>query len=44
LAIVKGYIDLMGGTIGVDSTEGQGSTFRVQLPVHPSPSSGIFRK
>jgi heavy metal sensor kinase len=34
LAIVKEYIDLMGGSIGVDSIEGQGSTFRVLLPVH----------
>jgi heavy metal sensor kinase len=32
LAIVKGYVDLMGGRIAVDSTEGQGSTFRVELP------------
>lgn len=32
LAIVKGYVDLMGGTIGVDSSDA-GSTFRVKFPV-----------
>ncbi|MBY0524398.1 MAG: HAMP domain-containing histidine kinase [Gemmataceae bacterium] len=32
LSIVKGYIDLMGGHISVESSEGQGSTFRVDLP------------
>ncbi len=33
LAIVKGYVDLIGGKITVESTEGQGSTFRLELPI-----------
>jgi signal transduction histidine kinase len=33
LSIVKGYMELMGGTIVVDSREGEGSTFRLALPV-----------
>jgi signal transduction histidine kinase len=32
LSIVKGYIDLMGGSIRVESTQGLGSTFCVDLP------------
>lgn len=32
LSIVKGYIDLMGGSIAVESHEGEGSTFRVRMP------------
>jgi signal transduction histidine kinase len=34
LAIAKGYVDLMGGALAVESVEGVGSTFRVQLPAH----------
>jgi signal transduction histidine kinase len=33
LSIVKGYVELMGGTIIVESKEGEGSIFRVQLPL-----------
>jgi len=35
LAIVKGYVDLMAGTITVDSKEGEGTTFHVSLPMEP---------
>jgi heavy metal sensor kinase len=35
LAIAKGYIDLMGGDLAVESVEGEGSTFRIRLPAHP---------
>jgi signal transduction histidine kinase len=34
LAIVRGYVQLLGGTVSVDSAVGQGSTFRVLLPAH----------
>jgi signal transduction histidine kinase len=32
LAIAKRLIEMHGGTIGVESTLGQGSTFRIKLP------------
>jgi signal transduction histidine kinase len=32
LAIVRGYVELMGGRISLDSEVGRGSTFRVHIP------------
>ena len=36
LAICKGLVDLMGGTIGVESVEGQGATFRFSVVAPPA--------
>jgi heavy metal sensor kinase len=39
LAIVRGYVQLLGGTVNLESKEGQGSVFRVELPVEHASSS-----
>jgi heavy metal sensor kinase len=39
LALVKGYVDLMGGDISLESAVGVGTTFIIQLPVREQTSS-----
>ena len=36
MAVVKGFIELMGGTLTVQSHLGEGSTFTVELPLAPA--------
>lgn len=41
LALVKGLVEMHGGTVSADSIEGQGSTFTIRLPISTSiPISG----
>lgn len=40
LTITKSIVDLMGGTISVNSTQGEGSTFQVELELRPAIEDG----
>ena len=41
LAVTRQFVDLLGETIGVESTLEKGSTFRVTIPVQPESLSGV---
>ena len=44
MAITKRYVDLMGGTIHVESRKGKGSVFVIELPLEVTDDSGIQKR
>ena len=44
MAITKRYVDLMGGTISVDSKKGNGSTVTVELPMELTDESNVQKQ
>jgi CheY-like chemotaxis protein/anti-sigma regulatory factor (Ser/Thr protein kinase) len=42
LVITRQFVQLMGGTISVESTLGKGSLFRVELPVEPACTTDVL--
>ncbi|MDO8206530.1 MAG: ATP-binding protein [Gallionella sp.] len=43
LTITRQFIQLMGGTISIESTQGKGSTFRVELPVNMVAAADVVK-
>jgi signal transduction histidine kinase len=43
LAVTRQFVDLLGGTISVESKIGKGSTFKVTIPVQPGAHSGVAK-